>query len=396
MRVSLCALMFALMNTQAVAQTAAFPPAGQAKVTFDRNRILTMQANGVADRSTGRLTTVDDPVRVASISKLVVALGVMRLVEAGKLDLDADVSIKLGWSLRNPAFPDKAVTLRQLLSHQSSLTDGADYLVPLGERLQDRLSNPKAWDAINAPGGYFRYANINFPVIASVMEKATGERFDKIMTRIVFKPLKLDAGYNWSGVSAAKVARAVVLYDISGPVRRDDLRGVLPPCLVFTQADGKCDLSLYNIGDNGALFSPQGGMRISMRDLARIGQLLLRGGKGFLKPASMKMLTTPQWRFNGSNGESEGGFFCRYALAVQTLATSSSGCKDDPFGDERPRIGHAGEAYGLRSGLWVDQLSGKGIAFFTSAVPDDEPKGKSAFSRAEEVQIQGEPGSPHK
>jgi CubicO group peptidase (beta-lactamase class C family) len=229
-----------------------------------------------------------------------------------------------------------------------------------------------------------------------VMEKATGERFDKIMTRTVFKPLKLDAGYNWSGVSAGKVARAVVLYDITGPVRRDDLRGVPPPCPIFTQPNGSCDLSTYKIGDNGALFSPQGGMRISMHDLARIGQLMLRGGKGFLKPASMKMLTTPLWQYDGKNGDIEGGFFCRYGLAVQTLATPTAGCKDDPFGDGRMRIGHAGEAYGLRSGLWVDQQRGTGVAFFVSAVPDGAPKGVSAFTQAEEAQLRDLPDQPRK
>lgn len=376
------------ISGSAVAESPPFPPPGQAKVSFDRNRILASRASGVADRSSGRLTTIDDPVRVASISKLVVALGVMRLVEAGKLDLDADVSVKLGWQLRNPAFPDKVITLRMLLSHQSSLTDGADYLVPLGERLQDRLSDPKAWDSVNAPGGYFRYANINFPVIASVMEKASGERFDQIMTRTVFAPLKIDAGYNWSGNSPAAIARAVVLYDVTGFVRRDDLRGSPPPCPVFTQSSGNCDLAAYKIGDNGALFSPQGGMRISMRDLARIGQMMLRGGKGFLKPTSFKTLIKPAWRFNGSNGDSEGGFFCSYSLAVQSLSNTDTGCKDDPFGDGRKRIGHAGEAYGLRSGLWLDRRTGKGVAFFVSAVPDDEPKGRSAFTRAEEAQLQ--------
>ena len=49
-------------------------------------------ASGLADRARGRALTIDDPVRIASISKLVVALGVMRLVEQGRLDLDRDVS----------------------------------------------------------------------------------------------------------------------------------------------------------------------------------------------------------------------------------------------------------------------------------------------------------------
>ncbi|WP_163360631.1 serine hydrolase domain-containing protein, partial [Klebsiella aerogenes] len=78
---------------------------------------------GLADISASRPVTADDPVRIASISKLVVAIGVMRLVEQGRLDLDADVSRWLGWKLRNPAFPDAPISLRLLLSHRSSLTD---------------------------------------------------------------------------------------------------------------------------------------------------------------------------------------------------------------------------------------------------------------------------------
>ena len=62
----------------------------------------------------------------------------------------------------------------------------------------------------------------------------------------------------------------------------------------------------------------------------------------------------------------------------------------DPFGDGRVRIGHAGEAYGLRSGLWVDPATGKGLAYFVSAVPDNAAKGtRSAFTAAEEAAIDG-------
>ena len=83
-------------------------PVGAARIAFDRNGETSVVVAGLADRATGRKLTADDPVRVASISKLVVAIGVMRLVEAGTLDLDADVSDTLGWRLRNPAFPDCA------------------------------------------------------------------------------------------------------------------------------------------------------------------------------------------------------------------------------------------------------------------------------------------------
>jgi CubicO group peptidase (beta-lactamase class C family) len=360
-------------------------------VTFNKQGINKTTLHGFADPFTKRAVTADDPVRVASVSKLVVSLGVMRLVDAGTLDLDRDVSAYLGWQLRNPAFPDQPITLRLLLSHQSSLTDAADYLIPLGDSVRARTGMAAAWDSSHAPGTYFRYTNLNFPIVASVMEAVTGERFDRLIARLVLRPLQLDACFNWTMCSDAVVARAVVLTDGAGAVRRDNLQGKRPECPVIPAADGNCDLGEYRPGTNGALFSPQGGLRISVRGLAKIGQMIGRRGRGFVSPAAFKLMTTPLWRFDGSNGETEGGFWCRYALAVQTLATKAAGCKDDPFGDKRQRIGHPGEAYGLRSGLWLDPATGKGVAYFITAVADDASKGVSAFNAVEEALLQSQP-----
>ncbi|GAO40007.1 putative hydrolase [Sphingomonas changbaiensis NBRC 104936] len=349
------------------------PASVAVRVAFDRDRIT-----GVSARGAG----ADDPVRVASISKLITALGVMRLVEAGTLDLDSDVSRWLGWSLHNPNFPDRPITLRLLLSHRSSLKDDVDYAIPLGKTIREALADPKAWDAEHPPGSFFRYGNINFPVVASVMEAATGERFDALMARLVFEPLAIDACFNWTTCSDTAVAHAVVLRDGHGAVVRDDLNGTRPDCPVLSP-DPACDLTRYVPGSNGALFSPQGGARISAAGLARIGQMLLKDGDGFLSPASVALLIGPEWRFDGRNGETEKGYYCTYGLAVHSLATP--GCRDDPFGDGIRRVGHSGDAYGLRSGLWIDRQSGRGVAYFVTAVPDNAPKGRSAFTAAEEA-----------
>ena len=78
-----------------------------------------------------------------------------------------------------------------------------------------------------------------------------------------------------------------------------------------------------------------------------------------------------------------GGVICSYGLATQTLATSVAGCRDDPFGDGVRRVGHAGDAYGLKSGLWIDVAAGTGVAYFvTDASPD--PGRRSAFTASEE------------
>lgn len=364
----------------------AAPFRAEVVVHFDAKRVRVAKASGLADPFARRAVTADDPVRIASISKLIVALGVMRLVEDGVLDLDRDVSDDLGWPMRNPAFPDRAITLRHLLSHRSGLQDGGErYIIPLGETLRERLSDTALWDAAHPPGDYFRYANLNFPVIASVMERATGERFDRLMQRLVFAPLALDACFNWSGCSDAAIARAVVLTDETGAVRRDRLGGRRPDCLVVPSANGGCDLAAYVPGDNGALFSPQGGVRISMRGLARIGQLFLRGGDGFLRPETMVELVAAGMPITLATGTREDGFYCRFGLSVHHLANREAGCRDDPVGDGRHRYGHSGEAYGLYSGLWLDGR--RGAAFFVTAVPAGAPRGRSAFTAVEEAAL---------
>jgi CubicO group peptidase (beta-lactamase class C family) len=365
------------------------PPAAAnyAWATFDGNGLTRSGAAGLADRATGRALTIDDPVRIASITKLHVALGVMRLVEQGKLDLDADVSEKLGWTLRNPAFPDRPITLRLLLSHRSSLRDGIDYALPLDATLQKALAAPEAWDTEHPPGSYFRYSNLGFPVVAAVMEASTGERFDRLMDRMVLKPLGLEACFNWTTCADSTVARAVVLYAPDGPAVKDDLHGVRPACPVVATADGSCDLAAYRLATNGAVFSPQGGLRISVRDLARVGAMLLRRGRlpdgsRFLGEASLAEMERLHWRFDGTNGDTEQDFYCGYGLAVQILAQCPP--HDDPFGDGKPRLGHAGDAYGLRSGLWTDPATGRGIAYFATGLGDDPPRGRSSYRAIEE------------
>ncbi len=389
------AFLFATASLGCGVQSQAQIPA-QASITFDARGMRTSAVQGLADRASRRALTLDDPVRIASISKLFVALGVMRLVDQKRLDLSRDVSDYLGFRVRNPAFPERPITLALLLSHRSSMTDDADYIITLGDSVETRLRDPRAWDQNHAPGSWFRYTNLSFPIIASVMEMTTGERFDRLMERLVFKPLRLDACFNWTTCDDAKIAKAVVLYDVDGSVRRDDMRGGRPSCPVVPALDGGCNLGDYRPGTNGALFSPHGGVRISARDLARTGQMLLRRARGFLKPATFKLLTMPVWRFDGSNGSSEDGFFCSFALGVQVLATAAPGCSDDPFGDGHSRIGHAGEAYGLRSGLWVDLRRGTGVTFFTTAVPDDAAKGHSAFTAREEAILQTPYSPPDK
>ncbi len=332
-------------------------------IDFDANHILSHSIEGDAGVQ-GRPVKATDPVRIASISKLVIALGVMRLVDQKRLNLDRDVGDYLGMKVRNPAFPDTVITLRLLMSHQSSLTDAAEYILPLDADLSTSFANPKAWDLEHPPGTYFRYSNFNFPVIAAIMEGATQERFDRLMARLVFIPMKMDACFNWqAGCSAGRRAQAVTLLRPNRDLAKDGPGSI--DCVFNKASDGSCDISRYRLGRNGSAFGPQGGLRISARDLARIGQVLLKRGKPLLSDTAYTEMTTPSWTFNGRNGDDEQGFFHSYGLSVELL-TDSKG---------NHWIGHVGEAYSLRAGLWVNPATGKGRIRYTTMVAEDAPVG---------------------
>ena len=320
-----------------------------------------------------REMTPTSKLRVASISKMALALGMMTLVEDGRLDLERNVSDYLGWPLLNPAYPDLPITARQLLSHTSSLVDPEQYwLAAPGDFSAFLSAQTDLYDRDHAPGEWFRYANINYGVLAAVIEKASGERFDRFMTKALFKPEGLDIGYNWSGVAKASRAAGAGLYYRDGDhfsAAVDSpavLADPLPYFLAQEGLDRQAYLESYRPGENSTLFSPQGGLRASAVDLAKLVRLL----------ETRASMTEPHWRFDEAapNGETEDGFFAAFGLGSQEIIGTKK------FLPGSILIGHSGEAYGLHSGAWLikggeTKSSGEDISVaFVSTGVGDAPK----------------------
>lgn len=370
--------------------------------------VAVTETRGLADVATGRAMDEDSPARIASISKLVTALGFMTLVEAGKVGLDDDASDILGWSLRHPRFPQAAITPRRLMSHTSGLRNGPSYPVAFGRPLSAALTPGGAqWDdgawfgpANEPPGDWFAYADVNYAVVAQLIERLSGQRFDRFMAARVLEPLGLKGGFNWSGVSQEVRDRRAVLYrkapSDAGPWNTTgpwvaQLDQTLPPApqaavRLAPEAAGR-SLDAYVPGENGFVFAPQGGLRASINDLNAIGRLLADHGQPILKASTLQAMTTPTWRFDPArpNGEGYGGLIRAYGLGVQTL-TATPG-HDDPFDYCEGWIGHAGDAYGLTSGLWVAPSTRHGLAYLLTgqAAPLARNRGRSKLTRQEEA-----------
>jgi CubicO group peptidase (beta-lactamase class C family) len=198
---------------EAIVSDASCPLASLSVVAIRDGRVVYQRAFGrrfidVGGTGRDKPATTETLFRIASISKLVTTLGVMKLAEDGKLSLDADIGTYLGYPVRNPHFPDAPITMRMLLTHTSSLRDDAGYFWFDGN-LRDRLATPAMWARDHAPGAYFSYANLPWGVAGTVMEKVTGERFDRLMKRLVLDPLGLRGGYNPAEFDVANLGHAV-------------------------------------------------------------------------------------------------------------------------------------------------------------------------------------------
>lgn len=386
------ALALALAAVPAAAQDAAPPPA-TVVVAFDRESIRPMIVEGLANFETARPLEANDPVRIASVSKLIMALTALRLMDEGKVQLNRDVSDYLGWRVRSPYHPHAPVTLAHLLSHRAGLSDKAGYIIPLGENLEAKFADPAAWRETGPPGAAaFEYANLGSPLVATALEAASGERYDRLVERFVFAPLGVKSCLNWIGCGPDMEARAVTLYRHTGEVAADGPDRLPPACTIPVAGWQACDLDAYVPGTNASIFSPQGGVRIGMMDLAKIGQALAGLERNrFLSDRAMEMWVYAM--INAGNHlppEQTSPDFCGYGLGTYGLIDAPP-CRDDLFGDGRERIGHGGEAYGLRSGLWVSMEDGQGVAYFTTQVPppsgevetaDADPRETALMQRA--------------
>lgn len=383
----LAALVF--IAAPAAAQETA-PPPSTVVVAFDRESITPLIVEGLANKETGRALEANDPVRIASISKLIMALTALRLADEGKVDLTRDVADYLGWKLRSPYHPNAPVTLTDLLSHRAGLSDKAGYSIPLGESLEAKLSDPAAWREVGPPGeAAFEYANLGSPIVATALEAASGERYDLLVERLVFTPLGVKACFNWIGCGPDMEARAVTLYRHTGEVAADGTDRLPPACTIPVAQGQACNLDAYAPGTNASIFSPQGGVRIGMMDLAKIGRALfgLQYGDedGFLSPGTAQLM---MWSLARGTTEDE-TFFCTYGMHLQFIEQPGRSCSDDKlFTDGIPRIGHSGEAYGLQSGLWVDPKSDAGFAYFlTEAAPPPGGEDTGGFTPREKALI---------
>ena len=327
--------------------------------------------------------TSESRFRVASISKIFTAAGYMKLVEEGKINLDEDVSRYLGFTLRNPNYPNKPITSRMLLSHTSSIRDYPTPYVPFKSNVKSFFTSADCWTRGKAPGSYFSYCNLNYVLLATITEKVSGQRFDKYMTKNVLRPLDIKGSFNLRDFSSSDLQKMGTLYrKTKGESGRyyaqiDDRPIDLPSASL---------LSSYRPGTNAGIFSPQGGLRISPEELTHMLEMLLNQGKfkgkELLKPTTVQLMEKPVWNYNPAqpNGNIENDSIESYGLALQYFSGNGS-TRPAPNRPDFDLVGHLGEAYGFIGGLMWQPGTKNGFLFLQNGFATDYKHNKGRYSR---------------
>ncbi len=211
----------------------------------------------------------DTSFQLASLSKWVSAVGVMALVEAGTIDLDAPVSSYLrSWQLPPGEFDNDGFTVRRLLSHTAGLTDGLGYggFAP-GEDIQPLVASlslaedasPGADGRVRVglePGGQFEYSGGGYSLLQLLVEDVTGEAFETYMQRTVLQPLGM---VNSTYLDAASDnGNRAALYDVDGSEAiRYRFAGLAPTALNSSTADMVRFLQSHLVAETGEAARPR-------------------------------------------------------------------------------------------------------------------------------------------
>jgi len=158
---------------------------GLSVAVLKEGKILKMQSYGLANIETRSPATSQTVYRIASLSKQFIAAGVMLLQQDGKIDLDSPISRYLD-SLP-PAW--QGISVRNLLTHTSGLVrDAPDFdplkVRPLSEDI--RAIYPLPLDF--TPGTQWDYSNMNYYVLAAIIEKVTGTNWTGWISKHIFDP----------------------------------------------------------------------------------------------------------------------------------------------------------------------------------------------------------------
>lgn len=271
---------------------------------------------GYADLAARTPVTDETIFRMASMTKIVTAVGILKLIENGVLSLDdplsqylpefsdmrvcADKRYEFRPDMSMVSFlpkllffrmdrvktvpADREITIRDLLSHASGLQQGVAGMMAMlkadkNDSLEDRIHTYSRYALDFQPGTATSYSPCAaFDILGYLLGTLTGKTPAEAYRELVFEPLEMrTAAFKLPDEQKKRLARTYTrkngkLVDITGT--SEDLEGIIQ-----IQSD-----SDYVAGS--------GGLYCTVKDYEKLGQMLCRGGDGYLRPETVRLMHT--------------------------------------------------------------------------------------------------------
>jgi D-alanyl-D-alanine carboxypeptidase len=301
----------------------------------DRDRVLAARTYGHRDVKTGQPIEPGDLFEIGSITKSFIAISLLQLREAGKLDLDRPIREYLPWLRIESSYAP--ITVHHLLTHTSGLPNALS------------LTGMPLWTG-HAPGEHFHYCNLGFDILGRLLETLDGRKIKEILPARIFQPLGMAA---------------------TSPVISHDLRPSMPVSYWPLYDDrpfqrhGPLTEAPYLAMDNtaGCIVSTAGDMALYMRMLLNRG----RGPKGpVISEESFALFSKPAIPAP-SFGEGAG---YGYGIAIQPV-------------EGRTILRHTGGMVSFCSAMQVDLDAGFGaFASVNASLAGYRPNPVAAYALA--------------
>ncbi|MGG5210389.1 serine hydrolase domain-containing protein [Chryseobacterium sp. MIQD13] len=348
---------------------------GFAVAIVDGQSALYQEGFGFSDVKNKKAYTDHTLQNIASVSKTFVGIALLKAQELGKLHLDDPVQKYLPFKMVNPNFPQAKITIRQLATHTSSITDNEFYLsktyylkpdqnlegvklnfdeeqvfnpsdsiISMKAFLENVLAENGKWNknsfSLHQPGNIYEYSNVGTTLAAFIIEQATGQSFSDFTQKYILKPLKMnDSGWKFEDISFSEFSS---LYE-----------------------DPKTLLPYYH-----SITYPDGGLITNINDLGKYLTELIKGynGKGtILAPESYKEYFKPQLNAENFTERNEQNPYSESYNSGMFIGYGYTGY-----------IGHTGGDPGVMSILFFDPKNNLGrIMIFNTNFSDK--KGNDAF-----------------
>lgn len=298
---------------------------------------------GVQQKTTQVPVSEQTYFRCASVTKLVTGIGLMKMMDEGLLAPDEDISTYLGYTVRNPRYPDTPITLRMLMSHTAGLNENSSYSAK-SSLLRDMIDverKARANFKDVKPGTQYTYSNFGAGVTGAIVESVTGMDVSSYMRQTLFAPLGIDAAYHATQLESPE--------DISATYKKNGKLYAAPSYMLRQEykAEALPD-EHYRVTVGSLLIRPRDLMKLG---IALCGDGTVDGVRVLSEDAIAMMFSEQSLETTGITSDSPYSFFT---------------IRQDTLLDGKRVYGHQGTDEGVICNLYVEPESGMTIVVMSN------------------------------